>query len=82
MNDISFIASFLVSSSHETFVEDNGCFFGVEAIVESTVPSLEVSHPYHDTCTPELSRNPRPASRCNTRLGRRTRIDGQRQKTE
>ena len=26
--DVVFIASFLVSSSHETFVEDNHCFFG------------------------------------------------------
>ena len=42
----------------------------------------EVSHPHHNTYTLELSRSPRPAFRCNTRLGRRTRIDGQRQKTE
>ena len=46
------------------------------------MPSLEVSHPHHNTYAPELGRSPRPAFRCNTRLGRRTRIDGQRQKKE
>ena len=36
----------------------------------------ELNHPHHNIYTSELNRTPRPASRRNTRLGRRTRIDG------
>ena len=35
MDTLLSMVSFLVASSHETFVKENQCFFGEEAIVES-----------------------------------------------